>query len=132
MATSYAEPDDVAIRLGLGESGFTTAENLQALTLLQDVSEIMRARLPSLDAWIAAGRTTSGLALAVACQLAMQAITVSTTGIGIRQEVHPEHSVTFTDAAAAGLDLTDAQISLLTPTTINSTRAFSIRPGSDY
>jgi hypothetical protein len=129
VATPYAVPSDVATRLGL--DGFTTQENLQALALLDDVSEIMRARLPSLDIWIATGKTTEGLARAVACQLAMQAITVSSTGFGIRQEVHPEHSVTFTDAAAAGLDLTDAQISLLTPNVSEYPRAFSIRPGND-
>lgn len=129
VATPYAEPDDVAIRLGL--SGFTNAEELQALALLSDVSEIMRARLPLLDTWISNGKTTAGLALAIACQLAMQAITISNVGVGVRQEVHPEHSVTFTDAATAGLDLTDAQISLLTPDADERGKAFSIRPGSD-
>lgn len=129
MATSYAEPADVSDRLGL--DAFTGLQQIQALALLQDVSEIMRARLPSLDSWLATGQTTAGLALAVACQLAMQAITVSSTGVGIRQETHPEHSVTFTDAASAGLDLTEAQISLLTPDTSERRRAFSIRPGSD-
>lgn len=129
MATPYAEPDDVAIRLGI--NAFTASEGLQALALLSDVSEIMRARLPLLDTWIATGKTTSGLALAIACQMAMQAITISTVGVGVRQEVHPEHSVTFTDAATAGLDLTDSQISLLTPDAEERGKAFSIRPGSD-
>ena len=129
MATPYALPSDVATRLGITE--FTTSETLQALSLLDDVSEIMRARLPLLDTWIATGKTTTGLALACAAWMAMQAITVSSTGVGIRQEVHPEHSVTFTDAATAGLDLTDAWISLLTPDTSERQKAFSIRPGND-
>lgn len=126
MAAPYATPDDVAIRLGVT---FTQVERDQAFALLVDVSAIMGARLPQLDAWITDGTVKYEVARAVACQVAMLAINVTTTGVGIRQEVHPEHSVTFTDAATAGLDLTDAQISLLTPNTLERGRAFSIHPG---
>lgn len=127
MATSYADPFDVALRIN---TEFTGDETSQCEALLEDVSEIMRARLPALDTWIADGKVTAGLAKAVACELARQAITVADTGFGVKQETHPEHSVTFTDAATAGLDLTDRQIDLLTPANLKSRgRAFNIHPG---
>jgi hypothetical protein len=122
---SYAEPGDVSVRLGVD---FSPAETSQATALLADVSEIMRARLPELDTWIADGLVTAELARAVACQVAMQAITVAGAGVGIRSETHPEYSVTFTDAATAGLDLTEAQRDLLTPKRQRN-RPFSITPG---
>jgi hypothetical protein len=129
MAT-YALPSDVAIRLGLGASGFDEDEEAQATALLEDVSAIMRARLPSLDTWITDLLVDSGTAKAVCCWLAMECITVATTGVGKSGETHPEHAVTI--RSAAGLDLTDAQIDQLTPASAKTRgRAFSIRPGGD-
>jgi len=129
MAT-YALPSDVAIRLGLGAQGFDEDEELQAAALLEDVSAIMRARLPGLDVWITGGLVHSDTARAVCCWLAMECITVATTGVGKSGETHPEHAVTI--RSAAGLDLTDAQIDQLTPPSAKSSgRPFSIRPAGD-
>lgn len=130
MAT-YALPSDVAIRLGLGQDGFDEDEEAQAAALLDDVSAIMRSRLPSLDAWITDLLVDTATAKAVCCWLAMECITVATTGVGKVGETHPEHAVTI--RSAAGLDLTDAQIDQLTPPSAKTSgRAFSIRPGGDY
>lgn len=131
MAT-YALPSDVATRLGLGPDGFDETDEGQCLALLEDVSEIMRARLPLLDTWITNGVVTAKLARTVACWLAMQCINVVTVGVGSTNQTHPEHSVTIASAAASGVDLTDAQIDMLTPSTAKpSGRAFSVRPGGD-
>ncbi|GAA3877851.1 hypothetical protein GCM10022243_48200 [Saccharothrix violaceirubra] len=129
MAT-YALPSDVATRLGLGGSGFDEDEESQALALLEDVSAVMRSRLPLLDTWITAGLVGADTAKAVACWLAMECITVATTGVGKSGETHPEHAVTI--RSAAGLDLSDAQVAQLTPAGARgSGRPFSIRPGGD-
>lgn len=130
MAT-YALPSDVAIRLGLGANGFDEDEEAQAQALLDDVGAIMRSRLPSLDTWITDALVDSGTAKAVCCWLAMECITVATTGVGKSGETHPEHAVTI--RSAAGLDLTDAQIDQLTPPSAKASgRPFSIRPAGDY
>lgn len=130
MAT-YALPSDVAIRLGLGAAGFDEYEEAQATALLEDVSAIMRARLPSLDTWITDLLVDSGTAKAVCCWLAMECITVANVGVGTSSETHPEHAVTI--RSAAGLDLTDAQIDQLTPPSAKGRgRPFSIRPAGDY
>lgn len=128
MAT-YADTTDVATRLGIT---FDETEEAQAQALLEDVSEIMRARLPSLDTWITGALTTAGLAKTVACWLAMQCINVVNVGVGTSSETHPEHAVTISSAAAAGIDLTDAQVDLLTPASLKTgSRPFSIRPAGD-
>lgn len=127
MAT-YALPSDVATRLGI--EGFEETEEAQAQALLEDVSEIMRARLSSLDTWITDGLTTSALAKTVACWLAMQCINIVNVGVGTASETHPEHAVTISSAASQGIVLTDEQVSLLTPASVKpSGRAFSIYPG---
>jgi hypothetical protein len=125
MAT-YAASTDVADRLGFD---FDAREIRQCEALLEDVSAIMRARLPSLDADIALLKVEAGLAKAVCCRVTMLAITVVNTGVGVTSETHPEHAVTISTAAAAGLDLTDDQISQLTPPVTTGGRAFSIHPG---
>lgn len=130
MAT-YALPSDVAIRLGLGANGFDEDEELQAQALLDDVGAIMRSRLPSLDTWITDTLVDPATAKAVCCWLAMECITVATTGVGKSGETHPEHAVTI--RSAAGLDLTDAQIDQLTPPSAKvGGKPFSIRPAGDY
>ena len=129
MAT-YALPSDVAIRLCLGSTGFDEDEEAQCQALLEDVSAIMRTRLPSLDTWILGALVDAGTAKAVACWVAMECITVANVGVGTSSETHPEHAVTI--RSAAGLDLTDAQIDQLTPASAKTRgRAFSIRPGGD-
>lgn len=125
MAT-YATTTDVADRLGFDLDG---AELRQCQALLEDVSVIMRARLPLLNANILAGTVDADLAKAICCWVAMGAITVVTTGVGVTSETHPEHAVTISTAAAAGLDLSDGQISQLTPIVTGGGRAFSIHPG---
>lgn len=125
MAT-YATSTDVADRLGFD---LDDREVRQCEALLRDVSSIMRARLPSLDANLLAGTVEADLATAVCCWVAMGAITVVSTGVGVTSETHPEHAVTISTAAAAGLDLSDDQISQLTPPVTTGGRAFSIHPG---
>lgn len=125
MAT-YASTTDVADRLGLD---FDEREERQCEALLEDVSAIMRARLPSLDTWITDALTDPAVAKTVCCWIAMGAITAVSTGVGVTSETHPEHAVTISTAAAAGLDLTSDQISLLTPISTTGGRAFSIHPG---
>lgn len=125
MAT-FATPADVAKRLGFD---LDDREADQCEALLEDVSEIMRARLPALDANILAGTVQVGLAKAICCWIAMGAITVANTGVGVTSEQHPEHAVTISNAAAAGLDLTEGQVSQLTPPVKHDAGAFSIIPG---
>lgn len=125
MAT-FATPEDVAKRLGFD---FDDRETDQCEALLEDVSEIMRTRLPTLDANILAGTVRAGTAKAICCWVAMGAITVVNTGVGVASEQHPEHAVTISNAAAAGLTLTDGQVSQLTPPASRDAKAFSIIPG---
>jgi hypothetical protein len=127
---TYATTTDVATRLGI--DGFDDVEDAQAQALLEDVSEIMRARLPSLDTWIADALTTAGLAKTVACWLAMRCINVVNVGVGTSSETHPEHAVTISNAASKGVDLDDEHIDLLTPATLKvGSKPFSIRPAGD-
>ena len=130
MAT-YALPSDVAIRLGLGATGFDEDEEAQALAVLEDASEIMRSRLPSLDTWITDTLTPAALAKTVCVWLAMECITVANVGVGKSGETHPEHAVTI--RSTAGLTLSDDYADLLTPPSAKvSGRPFSIRPAGDY
>jgi hypothetical protein len=129
MAT-YADTTDVATRLGVD---FDDVEDAQCQALLEDVSEIIRARLPSLDTWITAGEVTAGLAKSAACWMAMQCITVVNIGVGTASETHPEHAVTIADAASVGIDLPEHWLSLLTPAARQATsNAFTITPSWDY
>lgn len=131
MAT-YAQPSHVATRLGLGDAGFDEAEEAQCQALLEDVSEIMRARLPALDTWIADAKVTATLAKSAACWMAMQCITIANVGVGTESEQHPEHAVTIASAASAGIDLPTYWVDLLTPASEkNSSRAFTITPAGD-
>lgn len=129
MAT-YATPPDVATRLNVE---FDAGETAQCEALLEDVSVLMRARLPLLDQWIADGLTETGLAKSKACYLAMQAITVIDAGVGSEQTSHPEYFVRISTAAQAGVRLSDDDVNDLTPSSLRTQRgkAFSIRPGSD-
>jgi hypothetical protein len=127
---TYADTTDVATRLGVS---FDEVDEAQCQALLEDVSEIIRARLPGLDAWITAGDVTAGLAKSAACWMAMQCITVVNIGVGTESEQHPEHAVTISDAASVGIDLPTYWISLLTPAAAKtSSTAFTITPSWDY
>lgn len=130
MATSYATAADVATRLNVQ---FTLGETEQCEGLLRGVSARMRARLPLLDQWIADGLTEPDLALDVAFHMAATAITVADTGPGARTVAHPEHTITISSEAAAGVRLSDADAELLTPSGLRPSRGrpFSIRPGQD-
>jgi hypothetical protein len=129
MAT-WATVKDVATRLNIT---FTAAETAQAEALLSDVMGIMRLRLPQLEQWVDSGRLDVDGVRGVTCELAMRAITVADTGVGTGQVTHPEHTVLITSAAQAGIDLSDRQIELLTPTGSSADeirgKAFSIHPG---
>jgi len=130
MAT-YALPSDVAIRLGLGATGFDEDEEAQCQALLEDVSAIMRARLPSLDTWITDLLVEADLAKAACAWLAMECITVATTGVGKSGETHPEHAVTI--RSTAGLTVSDDLADQLTPPSAKvGGKPFSIRPAGDY
>ena len=129
MAT-YALPSDVATRLGIGAQGFDADEEAQCQALLEDVSAIMRARLPSLDTWITSALVDPGTAKAVCCWVAMECITVANTGAGKSGETHPEHAVTI--RSTAGLSLSDDYADQLTPPSAKTSgRPFSVRPGGD-
>jgi hypothetical protein len=122
----FATLADVESRAGVS---YGDVEAAQVEVLLVDVSELIRTHRPSIDTWIATGMMRPGIVKAVACQAVARVLTsVGSGGIGVRSETHPEHSYTLTDAAAAGLNLTEDELSLLSlPSTRG--RAFSIKPG---
>lgn len=127
MATSYATAADVATRLAVT---FSAAETAQADDLIAYVSAIMRKRVPGLDAALASGETEEILAKGVCVDVVVQAVTVKQ---GVKSEAHPEYTIVFQDATAAGLDLTAGQIELLTPVEQDADhqrgKAFSVHPG---
>ncbi|MDQ3579508.1 MAG: hypothetical protein M3443_18315 [Actinomycetota bacterium] len=127
MAAPYAEPSDVATRLNLE---FTAGQSSQCSALLADVSSRIRARLASLDGWIATGLVDAALVKGIACEMAMAAITVIDAGVGVDEVAQPEHRVRISTAAAAGIRLSDADMDLLTPSAVRDRRnpAFSIQP----
>ena len=101
----------------------------QVEALCTDVSALIRARLPLIDQWIAGGAISVEVVRAIACQVVARVLTTTQTGgVGIRSEQHPEYSYELTASAAAGLNLTKAEIAALTPT-VGRSRPFSIIPG---
>lgn len=131
MATYYVTAKDVATGLTVE---FTAAETARAEQLIRYASAIMRKRLAdvgaNLDAGLAAGTIERDLAESVCFDVVTQAITVKR---GIKSEAHPEYTIVFQDATEAGLDLSDRQIELLTPTGPSADevrgKAFSVHPG---
>lgn len=122
----FATVADVEDRLDVS---YSDGEARQVEVLLDDVSELIRTRRPSIDTWIATGKIRPKIVKAVTCQVVARVLTsVGAGGIGVRSETHPEHSYTLTDAAAAGLELTEEELSLLSLPTQRG-RAFSITPG---
>lgn len=121
------DPFDVGVRLGTAY-GEDTAEYLQVLAICEDVSGMIRTRRPLVDEWVATGVLAESVVVAVACQVVARVLTTVTQGgVGVRSETHPEFSYELTASAAAGLNLTKAEINLLTPAGKRE-KPFSIQP----
>lgn len=118
-------PYDVGRRLGVN---YDTDEIVQVSAICDDVSGLIRARRPQIDLWIADGLLPEATVIAVACQVVSRVLTtISTGGVGLRGETHPEYSYELTASAAAGLNLTKAELTTLTPQSARP-GAFSIHP----
>ena len=116
----------MANRLG---TTFTAQDTIQADALLEDVAEEIRSRLPSIDTWIAEGKTRAGTARKISVDIVE--VYLNGSGLGVRSRAHPELADQYTDAAAAGLVPSVAQLEQLTPqeSRTSSGRPFSILPG---
>lgn len=126
MSASFCTPVEVATRTG---AEFSDAEHIQVAMLCDDVSAMIRARRPLIDTWLASGAMPERVVTAVACQVVARVLTtIATGGVGLRSETHPEYSYELTSSAAAGLNLTKAELALLTPSS-GRDRPFSIQPG---
>jgi hypothetical protein len=126
VVASFCVPSEVAVRTG---ATFDDATHIQVAMLCDDVSAMIRARRPLIDTWIAAGSLPERVVSAVACQVVSRVLTTTATGgVGLRSETHPEYSYELTSSAAAGLNLTKAELALLTPLS-GRERPFSIQPG---
>jgi hypothetical protein len=126
MAAPFCTPRQVAE--AAGEDPFEGAELEMAARQCRAVSAMIRSRRPLIDTWIADGDLDAELVLEVACQVVSRVLTtLKTGGVGIRSEQHPEYSYELTASAAAGLNLTKAELVLLTPTA-GRPRPFSIHP----
>ena len=119
-------PEQVGVRLGVEyEPG---AELDQVTAFCADVSALIRSRRPLIDQWIADGDISADTVVAVACQVAARAMTSANTGgVGIRSEQHPEYSYELTSSTAAGLNLSNRELAMLTPPGFRN-RPFSIFP----
>lgn len=125
MSIPLCTPEDVALRLGVRYEG---DQYDQVLSYCVDVSALIRTRRPMLDRWLTTGALTVDLVRAVACQVVARVLTTASTGgVGLRSETHPEYSYELTSSAAAGLNLTKAEITSLTPRA-GRERPFSIQP----
>lgn len=121
----FATVEDLETRLGVQ---YDETERGQVTALIDDVSALIRQARPSIDADIDAGLISAGVVLMVTCQVVARYMsTVDSGGIGVRSEQHPEYGYTLTTAAANGLQLTQAELALLTPASQRS-KAFSIMP----
>jgi hypothetical protein len=129
MPAPLCSPDEVAETLGVDP--YTGAEETQVARLCAQVSGLIRARRPQVDAWLTAGRPDPDLASGVACQVVARVkTTISTGGGAIRSETHPEYGNTLSSTALSGLALTDDELALLTPPAEDQ-EAFTIRPGAE-
>ena len=122
---AFATALNVAARLG---TTFTAEETIQADSLLEDVAEEIRSRLPSIDTWITDGKVRAGTVRKVSVDIVEAYLNGS--GLGVRSRAHPEMTDQYTDAAANGLVPTVDQLSQLIPADEKDTRgrAFSIIP----
>lgn len=120
-------PHDVGVRIGVSYAD-DTDQYVQVATLCGDVSGLIRSRRPLVDSWIADGSLPSAIVVAIAAQVVARVLTTITTGgVGVRSETHPEYAYELTASAAAGLNLTKAELAALTPLSGRS-RPFSIQP----
>ncbi len=122
----FCTPEDIAEMLG--EEPYDGAAYLQLAWLARRVSGVLRSRRPLIDQWLLAGLLDPDTVNAVACQVVARVrTTLSTGGVGLRSEQHPEYSYELTASAAAGLNLTKAELALLTPQS-GRPGPFSIQP----
>lgn len=127
MPAPLCTPGDIGDRLGTTyEPG--TPEFVQVESFCGDVSRLIRARRPQVDTWIASGEIDPDLVIGIAAQVVARMLTTASTGgVGLRGETHPEYSYELTASAAAGLNLTKAELTNLTPAA-GRQRPFSIIP----
>lgn len=126
MPAPLCTPDEVAETLGVPD--YQGAELAQVTRLCVQVSGLIRAKLPQIDAWVTAGQVDPDLVSGVACQVVARVKTTTSTGGGaIRSETHPEYGYTLSSTALSGLALTDDEIALLTPSA-GEGAAFTVRP----
>lgn len=127
MPAPLCTPHDVGAWLGTSYTE-DMAEYVQVSKLCAAVSALIRARRPRIDDWLADGLLDDDLVRAIAVQVvARQLTTISTGGVGVRSETHPEYSYELTASAAAGLNLSKAELTALTPLA-GRDRPFSIIP----
>lgn len=126
MPAPLCTPAEVAE--SIGADAYDGAELAMVLRQCAAVSAMIRARRPLIDLWVAAGQVDPDIVLGIACQVVARVLTtISTGGVGVRSEQHPEYSYELTSSAAAGLNLTKAELALLTPSA-GRLRPFSIQP----
>lgn len=112
----------------LGDDLYDGAELVQIEWLCRRVSGVIRSRRPLIDVWLESALIDPDTVNAVACQIVARVrTTLQTGGVGLRSEQHPEYSYELTSSAAAGLNLTKAELGLLTPG-VGRQRPFSIQP----
>jgi hypothetical protein len=120
-------PHDVGAWLGVTYEADMT-EYVQVSKLCAAVSALIRARRPRIDTWLADGLIDDDLVRSIAVQVVARVLhTVTTGGVGVRSETHPEYSYELTSSAAAGLNLSKAELTALTPQA-GRERPFSIIP----
>jgi hypothetical protein len=127
MPAPLCTPHDVGAWLGTSYQE-DLPEHVQVAKLCGAVSALIRARRPQIDTWLAAGSIDDELVRSIAVQVVCRNLTtIATGGVGLRSETHPEHSYELTASAAAGLNLTKAELTALTPVA-GRDRPFSIIP----
>jgi hypothetical protein len=123
--TPLLTPQDVAERLGVTYEG---AELVQVERLCADVSALVRSRRPDIDQWLGSGELNFDIVIAVCVQVVARALTsITTGGVGVRSEEHPEYSYELTSSTASGLNLTNRELQSLTPPDRRN-RPFSVTP----
>lgn len=116
---SYANPAHVEARIG---RPLSDAERDLAVVLLEDAENLIRARVPNLDARITDGHTRRELVVMIEANAVVR---VLRNPGGFRSETAGDYSYTIDTRAAAGyLDIPDTDWRLLGITA----GAFTIRP----
>jgi hypothetical protein len=127
MPAPLCTPTDVAETLGIDP--YQGAELVQVARLCALVSGLIRTETrQQIDAWMTAGQVDPDMASGVACQVVIRIkATLAAGGGAIRSEQHPEYAYQLTSSAMAGLSLTEAELSQLTPAG-DDRQAFTITP----